>query len=109
MPRWTYSLLFGLAGGLVALLVERIVFPPLTVAHVDLAGLVNEHIRRPELMNLPEAERSMDAARFAARLEKETAKLAREYRVVILAAPAVVSGAPDLTAVLRKRIEEHAP
>ena len=109
MPRWTYGLLFGLAGGLIALLVERIVFPPLTVAHVDLAGLVNEHIRRSELMKLSKAERSMDAARFAAHLEKETAKLAREYRVVILAAPAIVSGAPDLTAVLRKRIEEHAP
>jgi len=109
MPRWTYGLLFGLAGGLVALLVERIVFPPLTVAHVDLAGLVNEHVRHPELMKLPEAERSMDAVRFAARLEKETAKLAREYRVVILAAPAIVSGAPDLTAILRKRIEKYAP
>lgn len=32
MPRWSYGLLFGLAGGLIALLVERIVFPPLTVA-----------------------------------------------------------------------------
>lgn len=109
MPRWSYGLLFGLAGGLVALLVERIVFPPLTVAHVDLVGLVNEHVSRPELIKLPEAERSRDAARFAARLEKETANLAREYRVVILASPAIVSGAPDLTAVLRKRIEEYPP
>lgn len=109
MPRWTYGLLFGLAGGLIALLVERIVFPPLTVAHVDLAGLVNDHVRSPRLTKLPEAERSMDAARFAARLEKETTKLAREYRVVILAAPAIVAGAPDLTAVLRKRVKGHTP
>ena len=76
---------------------------------MDLAGLVNDHVRRPELMKLSEAERSMDAARFAARLEEETTKLAREYRVVILTTPAIVSGAPDLTSVLRKRIEEHTP
>lgn len=109
MNRWLYGLLFGLAGGLIALLVERLVFPPLTIAKIDLTGLVNEHVRRPDLMKLPEAERSMDAVRFAARLEKETLELAREYRVVILAAPAVVSGAPDLTPVLRKRIEDRAP
>lgn len=109
MPRWTYGMLFGLAGGLIALLVERIVFPPVTVAQVDLSGLVNEHVQRPELMNLPDAERSRDAARFAARLEQETANLARDYRVVTLAAPAVISGAPDLTAILRKRITEPTP
>ena len=109
MPRWTFGLLFGLAGGLIALLVERIIFPPVTVAQVDLSALVSEHVQRPDLMNLPDTERSRDAARFAARLEQETANLARDYRVVILAAPAVVSGAPDLTAVLRKRIAEPAP
>ncbi len=108
MPRWSVGLLLGLVGGLIALLVERIVFPPLTVAQVDLAGLVNEHVRHPDLMKLPDAEHSMDAARFAARLEQETANLARDYRVVILAAPAVVSGAPDLTPVLRQRIEGSA-
>ena len=109
MPRWSHGLLFGLAGGLIALLVERVVFPPLTVAQVDLAGLVNEHVHRPELLKLPDAERSMDAARFAARLEQETANLAHDYRVIILAAPAIVSGAPDLTPVLRERMEEHSP
>lgn len=109
MPRWSYGLLFGLAGGLIALLVERIAFPPLTVAQVDLAGLVNEHVHRPELMKLPDAERSVDAARFAARLEQETANLARDYHVVILAAPALISGAADLTPVLRKRIEAPSP
>ncbi|MEX0914725.1 MAG: TrbI F-type domain-containing protein [Wenzhouxiangellaceae bacterium] len=109
MNRWLYGLLVGLAGGLTALLVERIVFPPLTIAQIDLTGLVNEHVHRPDLMTLPEAERSMDAVRLAARLEQATLELAREYRVVILAAPAVVSGAPDLTPVLRKRIAEPAP
>lgn len=109
MHRWLAGLLFGLAGGMIAILVERVVFPPLTVAQVDLTSLVNEHVRHPDLMKRSEAERSMHAASFAARLEDETVKLAREYRVVILAAPAVVAGAPDLTAVLRTRIEARRP
>ena len=103
------SLLFGLAGGLIVCLVERMVFPRLAVAQVDLTGLVATHIRQRDLEKLPEAKRVDEAARFAVRLEQETARLAREYRAVLLAAPAVVAGAPDLTAVLRKRSAEPAP
>lgn len=109
MIRWIPGLLFSIAGGLIALLAEHRLFPPPTVIQLDVAALVTEHIRRPELMKLSEAERSMDAAKFATRLEQETAKLSREYRAIILAAPAVVAGAPDLTAVLRQRIEDESP
>lgn len=109
MSRWLAGVLFGIAGGLIALLAERMLFPPPTAIQVDVAALVAEHIRRPELMKLSESERSMDAARFAARLEQETASLAGEYRAIILASPAVITGAPDLTAVLRKRLEDKAP
>lgn len=108
MSRWLAGLLFGIAGGLIALLAERMLFPPLTTIQVDVATLVTEHMRRPELMKLSESERSVDAARFAARLEQETARLAGEYKAIILAAPAVITGVPDLTAVLRKRLEDKA-
>ncbi len=109
MNRWPYGLLLGIAGGLLSVLAERIVFPPLTVAQVDLAALVTEHVRHPDLMKLTDAERSIEAARFATLLEQETARLSRDYHAVILASPAVVSGAPDLTAVLRRRIEAPTP
>lgn len=109
MNRWPYGLLLGIAGGLLAVLAERIVFPPLTVAQVDLAALATEHVRHPDLMKLSDAERSLEAARFAARLERETARLSRDYHAVILASPAVVSGAPDLTEALRGRIAGDVP
>ena len=109
MSRWLAGVLFGIAGGLIALLATRMLFPPPSVIQVDVTALVTEHIRHPELMKLSESERSVDAARFAARLEQETARVAREYKAVILAAPAVVTGAPDLTVELRKRLEDKAP
>lgn len=107
--RWLFGLVFGIMGGLLAVLAERIVFPPLTVAQVDLAALVSEHVRHPELMKLTDTERSLEAARFAARLERETARLSLDYHAVILASPAVVSGAPDLTETLRGRIAGNVP
>lgn len=109
MSRWLAGALFGIAGGLIALLAERMLFSPPTIIQVDVAALVTEHMRRPELMKLSESERSVDAARFAARLEQESARLAGEYKAIILAAPAVVTGAPDLTVELRKRLEDKAP
>jgi len=109
MHRWLCGLLIALAGGFIALLLERIAFPHLTVAQIDLTHLVNAHVRRPDLMQLTEVERSKDAARYAARLEQETTAIAREYHVTILAAPAVIAGAPDMTAILRQRIGEQVP
>lgn len=109
MSRWLAGVLFGIAGGMIALLAERMLYHPPSIIQVDVAALVTEHMRRPELIKLSDADRSMDAARFAARLEQETAHLAGEYKAIILAAPAVVTGAPDLTAVLRKRLVDKAP
>lgn len=109
MNRWPYGLLLAIAGGLLAVLAERIVFPPLTVAQMDLAALVTEHVRQPDLMKLTDVERSLEAARFAARLEQETARLSRDYHAVILASPAVISSAPDLTETLRGRLAGNVP
>lgn len=109
MSRWLAGVVFGIAGGLIVLLAERMLSPPPTIIQVDVASLVMEHIRRPDLMKLSESERSLEAARFAAHLEEETTRLAREYQAVILAAPAVIIGAPDLTAELRKRLDGKTP
>lgn len=109
MVRWIQGMLFAIAGGLIALLAERMMFPPFAAIQVDVAALVSEHVQRPELMKLSEAERSVEAARFAARLEREIARLTHEYQAVVLAAPAVVTGAPDLTPVVRTRLEDKTP
>lgn len=109
MPRWLSGVLAGLVGGLAALLVQRLIFPPPALAQVDLAALVTAHIRDAGRTDLPQDQRAREAARFATRLHSETARLANEYHTILLAAPAVVAGVPDLTPVLRRRIEEDHP
>ncbi len=101
-----FGIVCGIAGGIVALAAERLLAPPPALAQVDLAGLVAEHLRRPGLVELSDKERAEQAGRFAARLEREVGWLSDEYGAVILSAPAVLSGAPDLTPVLRRRLQE---
>ncbi len=104
------AFLAGTAGGLIALLVDRLVFPAPELARVDLAALITEQITHPGLAHLPDEDRSRHAARFAARfaarIEGEVRSLAKDYNVILLAAPAVVAGVHDLTPVLRTRLGE---
>ena len=109
MNRWYIVAIAGLVGGLVALFGERLLMAPPTSVKVDLNALVMEHLNRPELMKESDADRALDASHFADRLDREVVRLARDYNAVVFAAPAVVTGAPDLTAVLRKRLDEAAP
>ena len=108
--RPTHQALFGIAcgiaGGIMALAAERLLAPPPALAKVDLAGIVSAHLKRPDLAELSDQERAEQAGRFAARLEQAVAALADEYDAVILSAPAVIAGAPDLTPVLRRRLQE---
>jgi len=109
MNRWYTLVLVGLAGGLIALLAERLLLPPPVSVKVDLNSLVMEHLRRPDLLKQSDADRALDATRFANRLDQEIVRLASDYNAIVFASPAVVTGAPDLTAELRKRLEEAAP
>ena len=47
MSRWRAGVLFGIAGGLIALLAERMLFPPPTAIQVDVAALVQRHAADP--------------------------------------------------------------
>ncbi len=100
------AFLAGTAGGLIALLVDRLVFPVPELARVDLTALITDQITHPGLAHLSDEERSHQAARFAARIEGEVNNLAQDYNTILLAAPAVVAGVPDLTPVLRARLGE---
>ena len=92
-------------GGVGVVVAERLLTPPPTVAAVDLSALVAERVTRPDVVDLPEAARVEDASRFAKQLELELAGMARDHGALLIAAPAVLAGAPDLTDVLRARLE----
>lgn len=97
----------GVAGAFVALLAQRVLDPPMAFASVDLAALVSEHMQA-EASGSAAADLPGTAGRFAVQLEEETRRLADEYGVTLLAAPAVIAGLPDLTPVLRARLQDIA-
>lgn len=95
----------GVASALVALLAQRVLDPPMAFASVDLAALVSEHLQA-DAASGTDTDVPATAGRFAVRLDAETRRLADDYGVTLLAAPAVIAGMPDLTSVLRARLQD---
>jgi hypothetical protein len=106
--RYLAALALGFVGGVGVVVAERFLSPPPTVAALDVSALVAERVTRPDVLDLPEAARLDDAARFATQLEREVRQMAREHGALLIAAPAVLAGAPDLTDVLRARLARRA-
>lgn len=101
------ALALGVVGGIGVVAAERFLTPPTMVAVVDLSALVAERVTRPDVVDLSEAARLEDAASFARRLEREVGRIAEEHGALLIAAPAVLAGAPDLTDAVRGRLERR--
>lgn len=102
LARATTWIVCGIAGGLVALLAQRVLEPPMAFAAVDLTALVTEHMKAQASIG---TDIGAAASQFAVHLDKETKRLAEEYGVTLLAAPAVIAGIPDMTPLLRARLQ----
>ncbi len=102
------ALLLGVMGGLSVLLVQQLVFPRQTIAVVDLQKVIMEQLEAAAKPgeSLSEKEIERRAESFARRLDRAVDEIAREYNALLLVSPAVVKGAPDLTARLRERIRK---
>jgi len=105
LARATTWIVCGIAGGLVALLAQRLLEPPMAFAAVDLTALVTEHMKAQASTGGAATDIGAAAGRFAVQLDKETKRLADEYGVTLLAAPAVIAGIPDMTPLLRARLQ----
>ena len=105
-------LLVGLISGVVAalstLLVQSLLTPaPLKVATVDVTGLVTSEISRLQEAGMDSAKAEAYAHVWGPLLDKSVQEIADEYGVVLLVSPSVVAGAPDLTAVLKERLDRE--
>ncbi|RCX27997.1 TrbI F-type domain-containing protein [Thioalbus denitrificans] len=99
------SLAGGLVGGAAVVLLVRLVTPPVALAAVDLAAIVADQVKvLAEDTRTNPGDPAAEAGRFAERLAREARALSEDYGVIVLAAPAVVAGAPDLSPVLRRRL-----
>ena len=106
------TLLVGLISGVIAalstLLVQSLVAAtPLKVATVDVTGLVTREISRLQESGMDSAKAEAYAHLWGPLLDKSVRDIADEYSVVLLVSPSVVAGAPDLTAVLKERLDRE--
>jgi hypothetical protein len=102
--------LVGLFSGVIAALVtllgqSLLVPPPLKVATVDVTGLVSGEIDRLQETGMDPAKAEAYAHVWGPLLAKSVQEIADEYGVVLLVSPSVVAGAPDLTAILKERLD----
>jgi type-F conjugative transfer system protein TrbI len=105
MSEWTVALCAGLLGGLLAVAADRAIEPAPRLATVDLQQLLAEHIESVGRRGLDRDAAVKEAAAYAAALQTSLDELGREQHAVLLPAPAVLRGAPDLTDALRERID----
>jgi type-F conjugative transfer system protein TrbI len=105
MSTWLLSLCAGVVGGLLGLTAERLIAPPPLLATVDLQQILAEHIESVGRRGLDKDAAAKDAAAYGAALQASLDELEREQHALLLPAPAVLRGAPDLTDALRERID----
>ena len=102
--------LVGLASGAVAALTvlagqSLLAPPPVRVATVDIQSLVLGEIERLQQRGMDPARAEAYAQLWGPLLDKSVQAIADDYGVVLLASPAVAAGAPDLTDVLKERLD----
>lgn len=105
MSEWTIALCAGLLGGLLAITADRWIEPPPRLVTVDLQQVLAEHIESVGLRHLDQDAAAKEAAAYGAALQASLDELEREQHALLLPAPAVLRGAPDLTDALRERID----
>lgn len=103
-------LLVGIVSGAVAALTvlagqSLLAPPPVRVATVDINGLVLGEIERLQQSGMDPARAEAYAHLWGPLLDKSVQAIADDYGVVLLASPAVAAGAPDLTNVLKERLD----
>lgn len=102
---WVTLIGAGFTGALFALFLVRIWFPSPVFIRLDLAALVAEQVQAlASRQDDGDAAKTQLAAAFAQQLDVQSRAMAEEYHAVVLVAPAVVAGVPDLTGELRQRM-----
>lgn len=104
-----WGLVGGVAGAGAVVLLQQAFFAPPALATVDMAALVAAEARRAELAGLERAQVEAAATQAAARIRRVLDEVAAERRLAIAPKGAVAAGAPDVTALVARRLGLELP
>lgn len=94
-------------GSTTTILTTRYLASPTKLATLDPGVLISEHLQGLD-PKLDKANLEAQGRAFARRLDAAVAEVANQYHIVLLVRPAVITGAPDLTNEVRRRINAPA-
>lgn len=102
------GLVSGAIGALATIACLSLLTPPrLRLATVDVTGLVASEVARLQESGMEAAKAEAYAELWGPLLERSVQDIADEYGVVLLVNASVVAGAPDMTAVLKARLDHE--
>jgi hypothetical protein len=78
-----------------------------TLATVDVTGIVQQFVRSQATLNLPPKVLEQRVNAFGHQMEATLKSLAQERHLLLLPQEAVISGAVDVTSVVKERLPTH--
>ncbi len=97
------AILSGTATAMIHDRLNRLDMPPPQIAVINPTVLVAEQVKQIP-PGLDDATIKANGQAFAKRLDAAITQVSRKYNAVILVSPAVITGAPDLTEEVRRRL-----
>jgi hypothetical protein len=104
MMKYIASFLSGLAGAILFTVLYNNLYNQ-TIGVVQMDELIGSHIEIEGVSEMSEDKAEEQAAIFAKALDISISEISKEYRVLLLVGPAVISPGPDYTDIIKQRIK----
>ena len=97
------NLLAAVIGALMVILYQHFFAQQPIIATIDLKAITNEQMLQAQGLDKKEAEEK--GKQFGIKLKNSLDDMVNEFNVILMIKPAILQGAPDLTAELKRRLE----
>ena len=96
----------GLVAAMLFVVLHNHLYQDKSIATVNIKSILADQLSVAGEREWTEEEAQASAGRFSAALDKAINDISNEHHVLLLVSPAVVSGAPDYTDLIERRVQE---